>query len=220
MYKDEKQGVDNFYKTPLGKIFSRHLMLTINQLLGDVSGRNILVIGPAIPDMVQLALRCRNIQYKTLKGTSVFPFSDDSFARVIVLHSLEFSEHITGFLREVWRVTEPEGKAIFVVPNRLGLLVRSDRTPFGFGQPYTKNQFKTLLVDNLFSSQEFCEVLCMPVWSLSRKPSVITFMDKMGQLLWPQLCGAFVVDAGKSVYAPELQGENAKATLAPATAPY
>lgn len=214
MYKDLKQGVDCFYKTSLGETVSQQLMNAIKPHLGDITGQNILIIGPKISGIEQLELKCSQVQYRNFGGSQVFPFSDDSFRKVIILHTLEFTQHIKGFLREVWRVTAPEGKAIFIVSNRLGLLVRSDKTPFGYGQPFTRKQIKNLLSENSFQLLGSSEALCMPVWSLSYKPKVMKFMDKMGQLLWPELGGVFLVVGKKTIYALDMKDSKSKPPLA------
>lgn len=218
MYKDETQELARFYKTPIGNVLSDQISLALKQSLGDVTGKKILVLGPKLIGMTEIEQSCGEIHYKAVKDTSIFPFSDDSFHIVIVLHSLEFATHIKGLLREVWRVTVAEGSAVFLAPNRLGWLARSDKTPFGYGQPFTKQQFKYLLTENSFHIQTVSEVLCMPVWSLTQNPKTIKALDNIGQFLWPQFCGAYLIAAKKSVFAIEPTKQTAKATIATATA--
>ena len=217
MYEDEQFGVKTFYKSPLGTVFDNLLMPHVHQCLGDVTGLNILVIGQHPPSTVKLENNSRQIQFKNFNGLSVFPYSDDIFDRVIVMHSLEFTEHTKGFLREVWRITAPEGSAVFVIPNRRGLLARSAITPFGFGQPFTKNQLISILGENQFITQSFLAGLCMPVWSLQRHQKILHFLDRLGQFLWPQFCGVYIVGVKKQVYGLTPTPDKAKPAIRPAT---
>ena len=74
-----------------------------------------------------------------------WPIETGHIDKLVVLHGLETSERPSQLLSECWRVLGPGGKAVFVVPNRAGLWSRSDRTPFGFGRPYTLGQLETQL---------------------------------------------------------------------------
>jgi SAM-dependent methyltransferase len=47
------------------------------------------------------------------------PFSDGSFGSVLAVHSIEHVPDAEAVLREVVRVLEPGGRAVFVTPNRL-----------------------------------------------------------------------------------------------------
>ena len=63
---------------------------------------------------------------------------DTGFAdRLIIMHGLETSEYPSMMLDEALRVLGPGGKALFIVPNRAGFWCRSDKTPFGYGRPYS-----------------------------------------------------------------------------------
>lgn len=219
MFDDEQRGVQNFYKSSLGMVFDTLLMPAISGSIGDLSKLNILVIGSRLPSIEALGTQCKSMHYKEFKDNRVFPYSDDSFDRVIVLHSLEFTKHITGFLREVWRVTAPEGRATFLIPNRVGLLVRSDTTPFGYGQPFTEKQFRNILAENQFSGDDFLEVLCMPAWSLKYDKKLVVFLNALGQILWPQLCGAYVVHARKRVFGLDPEAKGARVAIEPVGAP-
>ena len=62
------------------------------------------------------------------------PLPDVSVDRVLMIHSLEYSDQARKLLREVWRVMTEGGRVLIVVPNRRGIWARIDHTPFGHGQ--------------------------------------------------------------------------------------
>ena len=80
-------------------------------------------------------------------------------------------------LDECWRVLGPGGRAVFIVPNRAGLWSRTDRTPFGFGRPYTATQqLESQLKAHHFLPEAHCSALYRP-------PSFRRFWLKSGSLI-------------------------------------
>ena len=85
------------------------------------------------------------------------PLPDASIDLALVVHGLELTDQLPDLLRELWRVLAPQGRALFVVPNRRGMWARFDSTPFGHGRPFSRGQFTDLLrdeVDRAFAEQE------------------------------------------------------------------
>lgn len=80
-----------------------------------------------------------------LCGDTLWPIEADFVDRLIVMHGLETSDHPVALLDECYRVLKPEGRGLFIVPNRAGLWARRDGTPFGFGRPYSLGQLEALL---------------------------------------------------------------------------
>ena len=74
-----------------------------------------------------------------------WPFVDHMFDEIIIVHSLEYAQSAGKTLEECYRCLRPEGRLVVVVPNRRSIWVRSDKTPLGFGQPYTLTQLSQLL---------------------------------------------------------------------------
>jgi SAM-dependent methyltransferase len=77
-------------------------------------------------------------------------FTDHVFDEIIIIHGLEYAQHADNFLQECYRCLRPEGRLVVIAPNRRGIWVRSDKTPFGFGQPYTLTQLSKILKKNEF----------------------------------------------------------------------
>ena len=72
------------------------------------------------------------------------------------------ASHTAALLREVWRVLAPGGRMIAVIPNRRGMWVRTDTTPFGHGRPYSRAQITQLLRHTWFTPASWGEALFMP----------------------------------------------------------
>ena len=45
------------------------------------------------------------------------PFQDSSIDRLIVVHSMECTEHLRPMLKEIWRILRGDGRLIIVVPS-------------------------------------------------------------------------------------------------------
>jgi SAM-dependent methyltransferase len=73
---------------------------------------------------------------------TLWPLETGVVDKLVALHGLDTSENPTAVLEECARVLGPGGRAVFVVPNRSGLWARRDRTPFGFGRPYSLGQLE------------------------------------------------------------------------------
>src|SRR5690606_31855699 len=82
-----------------------------------------------------------------------WPVETGSIDKLVVLHGLETSEQPAELLDECWRALGPGGRALFIVPNRSGLWSRSDKTPFGFGRPYSKAQLDAQLRRHDFTAE-------------------------------------------------------------------
>ncbi len=74
-----------------------------------------------------------------------WPFADNVFDEIIIIHGLEYAQNTGNILEESYRSLRPEGRLIVIVPNRRGIWVHSDKTPLGFGQPYTLTQLSNIL---------------------------------------------------------------------------
>ena len=91
-----------------------------------------------------------------------WPISTGLIDKLVLLHGLETSENPSGLLEECWRVLGPGGKALFIVPNRAGLWARRDRTPFGFGRPFSLSQLEAQLRAHSFVPERHLGALFAP----------------------------------------------------------
>lgn len=76
---------------------------------------------------------------------NAWAFADHTFDEIIIVHGLEYAQHAGNVLDECYRCLCPEGRLVVIMPNRRGIWVRSDKTPFGVGQPCTLTQLSQAL---------------------------------------------------------------------------
>jgi len=127
------------------------------------------------------------------------PLPDASIDRVLIVHCLEMVADPHDHLREIWRVLTPGGRVILVVPNRSGIWARTEKTPFGHGQPYGSGQLTGLLREAQLSPFGWTEALALPPirgpWLRSG-----TTWERVGRTLWPAFAGVIIVEATKQLY--------------------
>ena len=121
---------------------------------------------------------------------------------MLLAHALEHTEQLRPLLREIWRVLNPSGRVIVVVPNRRGIWARIDSTPFGHGHPYTAGQLSRLLRDNQFTPLATRSALYTPpVFSRLYLTSAGAW-ERLGERWFERFAGVVLVEAGKQLYAP------------------
>lgn len=127
------------------------------------------------------------------------PLADGSVDVAVVVHELELTEP-QAMLRELWRVMAPQGRVIFIVPNRRGMWARFDWTPFGHGRPYSRQQLKRMLRDQLFSPQHWANALFVPPFDWRFLVRSAPAWERVGLRLSPGFAGVLMVEAIKEVY--------------------
>tara|TARA_R110002110_G_scaffold177505_3_gene382008 strand:- start:1087 stop:1842 length:756 start_codon:yes stop_codon:yes gene_type:complete len=136
-----------------------------------------------------------------------WPIQTGQVDKLVVMHGLETSDNPDALLDECWRVLGPGGRAVFVVPNRAGLWSRSDKTPFGFGRPFSLGQLDGLLRRHQFVIEQSKSMLYQPpshrrIW---RKLSGL--LERGGHKL-PYITagGVLMVEVSKQMAAPKRGG--------------
>ena len=92
----------------------------------------------------------------------LLPLATNSVQKLLLVHALENTAYAPYFLQECWRVLAPEGQSLLVVPSRVGMWARSDKTPFGHGQPYSAKQLRQALQAVQFVPQHLSRALYAP----------------------------------------------------------
>jgi SAM-dependent methyltransferase len=128
------------------------------------------------------------------------PLADASIDLALVAHGLELTEP-HAMLRELWRVMAPQGRVIFIVPNRRGMWARFDSTPFGHGRPYSRQQLNRMLTDQLFSPVQWGNALFVPPFDWTFLVRSAPAWERVGLRLSPAFAGVLMVEAIKEVYA-------------------
>lgn len=119
------------------------------------------------------------------------PFTDALFDQALIIHALEHAAPARRLLRELWRVLAPGGSLVIVAPNRAGLWVHMETTPFGQGTPFGQKQICRMLNDALFEIDHRETVLAVPPVSL------VSGLDRPVMKMLPKLGGLHVIRAAK-----------------------
>lgn len=226
----------SFYADRLGVIARRLIGVRVRNLWPSIAGDRVLGIGYAPPYLAQLGDDAASRLAFMPAGMGVMhwppnganaaaliidddlPLSGASVDRVILVHSLEIADSPGDLLREVWRVLAPGGRIIVVVPNRVGIWARMEKTPFGHGRPFSRGQLNALLREAMFSPHAWTGALNMPPWSSKLLLRGGTTWERVGSILWPRLAGVHIVEATKLVRQPVEVRRRRRAT-APALRP-
>ncbi len=210
----------NFYGSRLGGVVRRLVGVKVRSRWADVSGLRVAGIGFATPYLSvfrEEAERVIALMPATqgvlewppggpfaaaLVEETELPLADASIDRALVVHLLEEADSSIETLREIWRILAPGGTMLLVAPNRRGVWARSDATPFGHGQPFSRSQLTQLLRDALFSPIGWSEALFVPPvrrgWVLR---SAVVWERIGGRLALP-FAGVHIVEASKQVFRP------------------
>jgi SAM-dependent methyltransferase len=160
MYQDVQELYNFYYNTRLGVLAQKILSEKILDFWPNTKGLTVVGYGFPLPVMSSLlkdakrglvlmpneqgimAWPAANRNISLLCEETQWPLSTGFIDRLVILHGLETCENPRDLLLEVYRVLGPGGRALFIVPNRLGLWARRDSTPFALGSPYSLGQLE------------------------------------------------------------------------------
>ena len=183
MHLDVQDLRNFYYRSALGRAAQKSLRGRLLELWPEAKGQTVVGFGFAAP-----LLR---------------PYLADARRVMVLMHGLETSERPSELLDECWRVLGPGGKALFIVPNRAGMWARRDRTPFGYGRPYSPGQLETQLRKHQFLPERHLGALFQfpsqqRIWMKSAP-----LFEKIGRQMPTMMGGgAILVEATKLVYPP------------------
>jgi SAM-dependent methyltransferase len=209
----------DFYQSPLGRSAGGLIINAMQPLMKVTTGQTVLGIGYATPYLKSLVPKdATSIAFMLARqGVTAWPRSGavqsalvdeydlpllESVAdHVIVAHGLEFAETPVDMLQEIWRVLAPQGRLTVVVPNRRGLWSASERSPFGYGTPFSRSQLSKLLKEAQFQVLNWRHALFAPPLSGRSALSVARYLERPGSMAIPRYSGVVIVEATKQVYA-------------------
>jgi SAM-dependent methyltransferase len=225
-----------FYASGLGQATRRIIVHRLRSRLKPQRGARVLGLGYATPyldlagegaatTMAMMPARQGVVHWpptgdtrSVLVDEACLPLPDGSVDLVLVVHGLELTDQLPDMLRELWRVLAPQGRAIFIVPNRRGVWARLDTTPFGHGRPFSRGQLTTLLRNAQFSPSGWTPLLFMPPSQRGFLVRSATLWERAGSWTGPGFSGLIMVEAVKQVYA--ISGSKQKSRqLVPALRP-
>lgn len=163
MHLDVHDLREFYYRSPLGRAAQKVIRSELVRLWPEAKGQTVVGFGFAVPLLRPFLRDARRViglmpgpqgvmpwpagqkNVSVLCEDTLWPIATESVDKLVLLHGLETSDHPMALLDEVWRVLTPQGRAVFIVPNRTGLWSSSDATPFGFGRPYSLGQLEKQL---------------------------------------------------------------------------
>ncbi|MBL0317913.1 MAG: methyltransferase domain-containing protein [Alphaproteobacteria bacterium] len=157
-----------------------------------------------------------------IADTCELPIENESLDRLVLLHALEYSNCMPEFLAECWRILEPGGKMLVVVPNRRGFWSHGDQTPFGYGHPFHPMQLSQLLNLVRFRVTGLNTALFYPPTENVILLQAAPIWEWIGKYIMPAFQGVLIMEAKKDVFAlnPPIQSEfSLKRLVGPAVKP-
>jgi SAM-dependent methyltransferase len=208
-----------FYGSRLGQASRRIIAHRLSDRFGNLTGATVLGLGFAAPYLASppdgaerslvFMMAQRGVMHwpegepnaAALVEECELPLLESTVDFALVVHGLELTDQPTDMLRELWRVMSPQGRLVMVVPNRRGLWARSDVTPFGYGQPYSRSQLQQILKETKFSPVGWSQALFMPPSERSLMLKSAPAWERLGLRTSPAFSGVIIVEAVKQVYA-------------------
>lgn len=213
-----------YYRTALGRVAQRAIRDEVVKMWPPLAGQTVAGFGFAVPLLRPYLAEARRVialmpapqgvmpwpageaNVSVLCEDAAWPLSTGFVDRLIVVHGLETSDNSAAVLEESYRVLGPGGRALFVVPNRIGLWSRRDGTPFGFGRPYSNGQLEAELKRHGFSPERSQTALFAPpsqgrFWL--RTSAIWEWLGRSAPWL---AGGVLMVEVSKQVYAPTRGG--------------
>ncbi len=136
-----------------------------------------------------------------------WPLDTGIVDRLVLLHGLETSDRPRVLLEECYRVLGPGGRALFIVPNRAGLWSRRDKTPFGYGRPYSLGQLESQLRQHGLIPERHVAALFTPPSEKRFWLRTGPFWEGAGRRISNHLAGGvLMVEVSKQVPAPKKPG--------------
>ncbi|WP_210493634.1 class I SAM-dependent methyltransferase [Microvirga antarctica] len=210
----------SFYASPLGVVTRRYVGRAIARFWGPLTGLRVLGLGYAPPylaiahDQAERTLAFMpssqgvvnwpgmGASASALVDPLTMPLPDACIDRVLLIHALETVESPSELLHEIWRILTPGGRIIMVAPNRRGLWARMDTTPFGYGQPYSRSQLKSLMRQTWFSPEGWAETLYVPPLRNRLLLRTAQAWEQIGIGFSLPFAGLHIVEATKQLYRP------------------
>ena len=226
-----------FYDSRLGRVVRRLINRHIRSLWPNLSNYRVLGLGYATPYLAPFLDQSERVfafmsarqgvthwpaHDKSWGGLTVLtselqlPLDDNSVDRILMVHGLENSEQSRPLMREVWRVLAAGGRLLIIAPNRTGIWSRTERTPFGHGQPYSQGQLARLLRDNMFQPTQRAHALYFPPLESHMLLQTAGLWERLGPSLSKALAGIHLMEADKQIYAATLAGTRGENVRIPA----
>ncbi len=219
MYGPTILQLKQFYATPLGQCSWRIINSTIAQFWPVARKETIIGAGFATPyleryrdhnnHMIALMPASQGALYwpalqpnrSALMHESDWPVANQSINRILLVHCVEHTDRLPLLMKELWRVLQPGGRILMVLPHRRGIWNRGSHTPFGDGRPYSLSQIKALLENSRFTFMDARTTLHTPPFTKRMLLRTSPVFELLGAMFCPFFGGVIVVEAEKQIYA-------------------
>lgn len=218
MHLDVMELRDFYYRSALGRAAQRVVRDQLVEWWSDPKGHTVVGFGFAAPLLRPFLADARRViglmpgpqgvmpwpageaNVSVLCEDTLWPVETGHVDKLVLMHGLETSDYPGALLDECWRVLGPGGSAVFIVPNRGGLWSRSDRTPFGYGRPYTMGQLERQLRLHKFSIVRHLSTLYQPPSHKRGWRKSARLMERLGHRLpWITAGGVLMVEVRKEM---------------------
>jgi len=214
-----------YYRSMLGRTAQTAVRNRLRELWPEAKGQTVAGFGFAVPLLRPYLPQARRViglmpgpqgvmawpagqlNVSTLCQETLWPLETGSVDKLVVMHGLEVSAYPWDLLQECYRVLGPGGSAVFIVPNRVGLWARSDKTPFGYGHPYSLRQLEALLKSHGLTPERHLSALYSPPSDKRFWLRTAGVIERAGQKLPMILAGGvLMVEVSKQIPAPKRPG--------------
>ena len=213
------QDLATFYQSPLGRVTGKVLRQQIQAIWPLTREERILGVGYTLPFLHPFQQQAETVvaamphtlgctpwphgspNAVTLVDEFGLPFPDRAFDKVLVMHALEFSEHIDLLLRECWRVLTYGGHLLVCVPNRRSIWSQMEETPFGHGQPFSYRQLKFRLEKSCLTILQTKHCLFFPPARFRFMLNMAPYWEQWGRKWLWGFSGGILIEAHKDAYA-------------------
>ena len=214
-----------YYRSALGRAAQKVIRDELVGMWPDCKGQMVVGYGFAVPLLRPFLKDARRVvglmpgpqgvmpwpadgkNVSVLSEDTLWPIETGHVDRLVMLHGLETTEQPSQLLDEAWRVLGPGGRAVIIVPNRAGLWSRSDKTPFGYGRPYSLSQLEAQLRRHQFVTERSMSALYQPPSSRKLWRKSADFLERVGHNI-PVIAagGVLIIEVSKQMATPTRPG--------------
>jgi SAM-dependent methyltransferase len=224
MHLDVQTLRDFYYRNALGRAAQKVIRMQVQAFWPEADRQTVVGYGFAVPLLRPYLAGARRVvglmpgpqgvmpwpagmpNVSVLCEETMWPLETGHVDKLILMHGLETSERPSDVLDEAYRVLGPGGEALFILPNRSGLWARSDRTPFGYGRPYSLGQLEAQLKRHDFVPEDHVSVLYQPPSTRRFWMKTAGFWESTGRSIPAIMAGGVMMVLASKKHPPSRRG--------------